>query len=111
MCSLYRLHREALKQAAIDPATGKIDISILTTGISGAARKQRAERAQLVKELIQAKGKQPSFKYTKLFEEFREKMMERGEKYPSRDMFDDAVQDLEDDGVLIRTGSLIRACT
>merc|ERR1711915_333120 len=31
-----RLHREALKQAAVDPSTGKIDITILTTGISGA---------------------------------------------------------------------------
>ena len=43
----FRLHREALKQAAIDPSTGRIDISILTTGISGQARKQRAERAQV----------------------------------------------------------------
>jgi DNA replication licensing factor MCM4 len=99
-----------LKQAAIDPSTGKIDISILTTGISGAARKQRAERATLVKDVMREKGKQPTFKYTKLFEEFREKMIEKGEKYPNREMFDEAVQDLEDDGVLIRTGSLIRSC-
>ena len=27
-----RLHREALKQSATDPTTGKIDVSILTTG-------------------------------------------------------------------------------
>ena len=29
----HRLHREALKQAATDPRTGIIDISILTTGV------------------------------------------------------------------------------
>lgn len=28
-----RLQREAIKQAAIDPVTGTIDISILTTGM------------------------------------------------------------------------------
>ena len=27
-----RLHREALKQSATDPLTGRIDVSILTTG-------------------------------------------------------------------------------
>ena len=72
-----RLQREALKQAAVDPATGKIDISILTTGISGAARKQRAERAQLLKELIRSKGKVVTLKYVKLWEEFRERLIEK----------------------------------
>ena len=72
-----RLHREALKQAAIDPSTGKIDISILTTGMSGAARKQRAERAQLLRALIKEKGKVVTLKYAKLFEEFRGRVMEK----------------------------------
>lgn len=39
-------------QAAIDPSTGKIDISILTTGITGAARKQKVERAVLLLSII-----------------------------------------------------------
>lgn len=47
MCYNCRLQREALKQAAIDPSTGKIDITILTTGISSAGRKQRAQKAQV----------------------------------------------------------------
>ncbi len=75
-----RLHKEALKQAAIDPTTGKIDVSILTTGISGAARKQRADRMQFVKELIKQKGKVPSIKYNKLLDEYKEKMAEKGEQ-------------------------------
>lgn len=74
------MHREALKQAAVDPTTGKIDISILTTGVSGAARKQRAERVEILRALIKAKGKVPSIKATKLFEEFREKVKEKFEQ-------------------------------
>lgn len=72
-----RLQREALKQAAIDPSTGKIDISILTTGISGAARKQRADRARILKEVIRGKGKVVTLQYVKLWDEFREKLIEK----------------------------------
>lgn len=76
----FRLHKEALKQAAVDPSTGKIDVSILTTGISGAVRKQRADRAQVLLELITTKGKVLVLKYNKLYEEFREKVIEKGEQ-------------------------------
>ncbi|KAG0725162.1 DNA replication licensing factor MCM4 [Chionoecetes opilio] len=41
-----RLHREALKQSATDPISGKIDIGILITGMSSEARKKRVELAQ-----------------------------------------------------------------
>jgi DNA replication licensing factor MCM4 len=67
-------------QAAVDPSTGKIDVSILTTGISGAVRKQRADRAQLLLDLIQSKGKVLVLKYNNLFDEFREKMVGKGEQ-------------------------------
>ena len=62
-----------MKQAAVDPSTGKIDVSILTTGISGAARKRKAEVTQALKKLIQEKGKVPTLKQAKLFEELRER--------------------------------------
>lgn len=68
-----RLYKEALKQAAVDPSTGKIDISILTTGISGAARKRKAEVTQALKKLIQEKGKVATLKQLKLYEELRER--------------------------------------
>lgn len=80
MVNFYRLHREALKQAAVDPTTGKIDVSILTTGVSGAARKQHADRVEILRALIKAKGRVPSIKATKLFEEFREKIREKFEQ-------------------------------
>jgi len=67
-------------QAAVDPTTGKIDVSILTTGISGAVRKQRADRAQLLLDLIQSKGKVLVLKYNKIYDEFREKLMQKGDQ-------------------------------
>ncbi|KAK7115466.1 DNA replication licensing factor mcm4-A-like [Littorina saxatilis] len=102
-----RLYREALKQAAVDPSTGKIDITILTTGISGAARKRKAEVASALKNLIQEKGKVPTLKYQKMYEEFREKS-----DFPiSKEMFDDALKELQDEDYLIVTNKVIRLCS
>ena len=67
------MHTEALKQAAVDPSTGRIDISILTTGMSGASRKQRADRAKALKALIKEKGSVPSLKYQKLYDDFKDR--------------------------------------
>ncbi|XP_064599538.1 LOW QUALITY PROTEIN: DNA replication licensing factor mcm4-B-like [Liolophura sinensis] len=101
-----RLYKEALKQAAVDPSTGKIDISILTTGISGAARKRRAEVMHALKKLISDKGKVVTLKYPKLLDEFK-----ASSDFPiTKDMFDDALKDLQDDDYLIRTNQLIRLC-
>lgn len=101
-----RLYKEAMKQAAIDPSTGKIDITILTTGISGAARKRKAEITQALKKLIQEKGKVPTLKHQKLFEDFKEKS-----DFPiSREAYDDALKELQEEDYLIVTNKLIRLC-
>ncbi|ESO98208.1 hypothetical protein LOTGIDRAFT_206222 [Lottia gigantea] len=101
-----RLYKEALKQAAVDPSTGKIDITILTTGISGAARKRKAEVAQSLKKLITEKGKVPTLKYQPLYEQFRE----RSDFPVTKDMFDDALKELQDEDYLIVTNKVIRLC-
>ncbi|CAF4962050.1 unnamed protein product, partial [Rotaria socialis] len=49
---LFRLYREALKQAAIDPKTGRVDVAILTTGISAGERRLRADLAQTLKRYM-----------------------------------------------------------
>lgn len=67
-----RLHREALKQSAIDPLSGKIDISILTTGMSLAARKRRQELVEALKNIIKGKDKAPNLNYQKVFTELKE---------------------------------------
>ncbi|XP_005096782.1 DNA replication licensing factor mcm4-A [Aplysia californica] len=102
-----RLYKEALKQAAVDPSTGKIDITILTTGMSGAARKRKAEVAAALKKLIQAKGKVPTLKHQKLYDDFKETS-----DFPiTKEMFDDALRELQDEDFLIVTNKVIRLCS
>ena len=47
----WRLHRETLKQATIDPTSGCIDISILTTGLSASGRERRQEVAAALRKI------------------------------------------------------------
>lgn len=68
----YRLHREALKQSATDPLSGKIDVGILTTGLSTAARKKRAELVASIKDNLKKKGKVPTVSWQKLFMEIKD---------------------------------------
>ncbi|KAF7387318.1 hypothetical protein HZH68_012995 [Vespula germanica] len=103
----WRLHREALKQSAIDPLSGKIDIGILTTGISSAARKRKFELIETLKKLIQSKSKTSMLNYQKIFAELRG----ASDVLVTREMFEDALKDLQDDGVLIVVGkNAIRIC-
>lgn len=103
----YRLHREALKQSATDPLSGKIDVGILTTGLSSAARKRRVMLTNSVQKLIESKGKVPTISYQKLFQE----MKDSSEIMITREMFEDALKDLQDDGVVVVLGkTTIRLC-
>lgn len=68
----WRLHREALKQSATDPLSGRIDVGILTTGLSTAARKKRAELVESIKQNLKKKGKVPTVSWQKLFLEIKE---------------------------------------
>jgi DNA replication licensing factor MCM4 len=61
------LHREALKQSATDPLSGKIDVGILTTGLSASARKKRAELIAFIKEILKKKNKAKTIPYQKFF--------------------------------------------
>ncbi|MBN3304768.1 MCM4 factor, partial [Amia calva] len=99
-----RLHREALKQSATDPRTGFVDISILTTGMSATARKRKEELAQVLKKLIQAKGKTPTMKYQQLFDDLRG----QSDAAITKDMFDEALRALTDEDYLTVTGKTVR---
>lgn len=118
-----RLHREALKQSAIDPTSGKIDISILTTGMSMTNRKRRGEIISGLKQVLErlhaglsADGgagdasqshSQLNLTYQKVFEEFKSS----SSMMITRDMFEDALKQLKDDGFLITIGNKsIRLC-
>ncbi|KAG8228953.1 hypothetical protein J437_LFUL007704 [Ladona fulva] len=106
----WRLHREALKQSATDPLSGKIDVNILTTGLSSAARQRRAEIAKVLKGLVTAKG--PTSAGTILnYQNTYQKLKESSQLMITREMYEDALKDLQDDGVIVVTGrTTIRVC-
>ena len=107
-----RLHREAIKQSATDPVSGKIDLSILTTGVSSTHRRRRAEVAAALKKILIEKRStlsqdQPQFSSQTIFTALKEV----SEILISREMFEDALKDLQDEGFLIIfAGKFIRLC-
>uniref|UniRef100_A0A1B0CFB1 DNA replication licensing factor MCM4 n=1 Tax=Lutzomyia longipalpis TaxID=7200 RepID=A0A1B0CFB1_LUTLO len=103
----WRLHREALKQSATDPLSGKIDVGILTTGLSSAARKKRAELVGNIKEMLKKKGGVPTVPYQKLFTDIRE----TSQILITREQFEDALKELQDEGIIVVVGkNTIRIC-
>lgn len=92
-----RLHREALKQSAMDPKTGMIDINILTTGLSITDRKKRIDIAKAIMELLKGKGKAAALNYFKVYEEFRDS----SDIKINRSLFDDALKLLKDDSLVM----------
>lgn len=68
----WRLHREALKQSATDPLSGKIDVGILTTGLSATARKKRADLIAFIKDILKKKNKTKTIPYQKFFSDVKE---------------------------------------
>ncbi|KAK6019739.1 MCM2/3/5 family protein, partial [Ostertagia ostertagi] len=46
--SAYNLYREALKQSAVDPVTGKVDVNILAAGMSATSRKMVQQVADAI---------------------------------------------------------------
>ncbi|KAH8284658.1 hypothetical protein KR018_010716 [Drosophila ironensis] len=103
----WRLHREALKQSATDPLSGKIDVGILTTGLSTAARKKRADLVAAIKENLKKKGKVPTVPYQKLFKEIKES----SQILITREQFEDALKEVQDEGAIVVMGkNTIRIC-
>ena len=104
-----RLHREAIKQSATDPLSGKIDVSILTTGMSATNRKRRNELSLGLKQLLESmrteKGSQSEsqiqFNYQNVLNEFKNSTT----LMVTRDMFDDALKTLQDEGFLTIIGT------
>lgn len=61
-----------MKQSAIDPLSGKIDVTILTTGISAGARKRRKELCEAIQKLIESKDKVHMLNQQKIFAEIKQ---------------------------------------
>ncbi|XP_063894245.1 DNA replication licensing factor MCM4 [Helicoverpa armigera] len=102
-----RLHREALKQSATDPASGRIDVGILTTGLGAAARKRRAELVAALKQLIQPYSKPHTITHSKLLQEINA----NSQVTVSREQLDEALRDLQDEGkVTVVSHTHLRLC-
>ncbi|CAH8456734.1 unnamed protein product [Dicrocoelium dendriticum] len=99
-----RLQREALKQAAIDPITGTIDVSILTTGVSSSMRKRREEMAAAIWILLEEKPRLLTFVYTRVLEELRS----RSESMVTREAFEDGLNLLKNANKIDWVGNTIR---
>ncbi|XP_060861436.1 DNA replication licensing factor MCM4 [Metopolophium dirhodum] len=96
----WRLYREALKQSATDPLSGKIDVGILTTGLSSAARQRRHDLAEYLSKVISSQPKSTIFNYQKLLSEAKS-------AFPFqviREMLDDALKEVQDLGQIMVTG-------
>ncbi|KAL3185111.1 hypothetical protein MRX96_030991 [Rhipicephalus microplus] len=85
-----RLHREALKQSATDPASGKIDISILTTGMSASSRQRRAQMTSALRKMLETRTKAQSLPYNKVFADFKS----QSDVMITREMFEDTLKGL-----------------
>lgn len=99
-----RLHREAMKQSAVDPKTGRIDVTILTTGYSSEERRNREEIATTLKKLIRDKGKITTLKKEVLYQD----LLTQSDIHIQRDNFESALRDLQEDDYLIITDQVIR---
>ena len=99
-----RLYREALKQSIMDPKTGAIDMSILTTGVSAHARQQQLELKNALKQVIEREVKSPTIRARDLIEIWRR----FSDENITNQQYDIALQALESDDVLVRNGDFIR---
>lgn len=120
----WRLHREALKQSATDPLSGKIDVGILTTGLSATARKKRADLIAFIKDILKKKNKTKTIPYQKVFTEVKENsqivsflncfrssfLTELFFQLITREQFEDAMKELQDDGIVTVMGNTVRIC-
>ncbi|XP_055342701.1 DNA replication licensing factor mcm4-A-like [Paramacrobiotus metropolitanus] len=97
-----RLHETALQQAATDPITGKIDISILATGISAAARQRQAQLASALREFLQTKLGSGTYPHKRVLEDFRG----FSKAAFTNEQFDDALRALDD--IVTVSGKSIR---
>ncbi|KAL5106833.1 DNA replication licensing factor MCM4 [Taenia crassiceps] len=99
-----RLQREAIKQAAIDPVTGTIDISILTTGVSSSMRKRREEMATAIWAILEQSPRVITFAYLRVLEQVRAS----SERMVSTEAFEDGLNVLRNANKIEWAGNTIR---
>ncbi|XP_076909590.1 DNA replication licensing factor MCM4-like [Bidens hawaiensis] len=71
----FRLLEVALQQSATDPATGTIDMDLITTGVSSSERMKRDNLVALTRNIIMERLQQggPSIRMVELLEELKQR--------------------------------------
>ncbi|CAI5437743.1 unnamed protein product [Caenorhabditis angaria] len=101
----YKLWREALRQSAVDPATGRVDVGILASGMSSSGRKAiEAMTESILKQLETSKGATVTSKA--LFQTLR-----NNDKNLTKEVFDEALNELAKKETIVRSGERIRYLT
>ncbi|XP_026491759.1 DNA replication licensing factor MCM4 [Vanessa tameamea] len=102
-----RLHREALKQSATDPASGRIDVGILTTGLGAAARRRRAELGAALRALLEPVRRPATLTHARLLQDVNT----NSQITVTREQLDEALRDLQDEGkVVVVSHTHVRIC-
>jgi DNA replication licensing factor MCM4 len=99
-----RIHREAIKQSATDPASGRIDVSILTTGMSASGRRRKVELVQTLRKLLielSQTQSQAQIPFQTVFSEL--KLASR--LMVTRELFEDALRELQDENMVVLYGN------
>uniref|UniRef100_A0A183V2D3 DNA replication licensing factor MCM4 n=1 Tax=Toxocara canis TaxID=6265 RepID=A0A183V2D3_TOXCA len=98
----YSLHCEALKQSAVDPSTGRVDINILAAGMSATSRKLVEQLAEAIRSELSLK-KGISIPIKKLIMQLRQ-----GDISFTKEVFDEAINNLVKNEVVVRMGDKVR---
>lgn len=91
-----------MKQSAINPDTGTIDVNIIATGVNATKAKRIEATADKLRVELQRRG-QNVLSEKKLFLELR-----HADRMIDREVFEGAIKSLASDGVLSRNGDKLR---
>ncbi|KAI9208506.1 MCM2/3/5 family-domain-containing protein [Polychytrium aggregatum] len=97
----YRLIQVALQTSAVDPATGRIDMDLVTTGISARVRSNLSHRRDQLKTIIQNIQKE-SIRFMEILRLFREQEHEKLSEFELKNL----LEDLCDSGTISMRGRM-----
>lgn len=92
-----RLMKEAIRTSAMDPRTGKIDMSLLNTGTGSGQRKMRDDMRKAVLDVLNAAGnKNRNVKWSEVVRQLNE---QSSVKVDTAD-FNEVIKILENEGLI-----------
>ncbi|CAG9334845.1 unnamed protein product [Blepharisma stoltei] len=100
-----RLMKVATQQAATDPKTGQINYELILTGHSAGTRQKVQENVTLIRQVLGEfkETAKKGIKIKTIFDEFKKKIEALGLSCTEIE-FNDAIKNLEDEGIITTTG-------